>query len=105
MRLRRRHTERGIPQREYAFSEHVTAGTLSRWHISPVGPEGLKLGGGAPPALCFAGREWWNGWHINRYVTAFDLAADRDFVCRACADEWIRRVQTVIGLNLDAKET
>lgn len=76
----------------YAYSEHVTAGPTSREHISPA-DDGLKLGGGAPPALC--GRDWSNGWHLDRYVTAENLAASESFVCCACADEWTRRTKDI----------
>lgn len=75
---------------QYAYSEHVTAGSMSREHISPVEGE-LKLGGGAPPAIC--GRDWSNGWHINRIVTAENLAASESFVCLGCTDEWRRRAE------------
>ena len=73
---------------EHAFSEHVTAGPSTREHISPVGPEGLKLGGGAPRPLCYREKfAYWQGWHVQRTVTLPVLAKAKEqgWVCLACA--------------------
>lgn len=80
---------------QFAFCEPVTATPMSKEHIRPVGPEGLKLGGGVPvPALC--GRDLHMGWDLETPVTADmvdRLAAPRPgdgrvFLCGPCADAW-----------------
>lgn len=76
---------------KYAFSEVVTAGSSSPEHISPVGDEGLKLGGGAPEPLC--GMPWPNGWHLPRFVNEALIDAR---TCKRCADAW-RAVRGVSG--------
>jgi hypothetical protein len=83
------------PKPIYAFSEHVTAGPHSLWHISPVVSGELKLGGGAPAPLC--GRAWFNGWHLDAGLneeTGLLLTAwvnDQKIVCGGCAARWYEK--------------
>jgi len=67
---------------EYAFCEPVTASSHSRWHIRKVGPEGLKLGGGASAPLCFPERgwDWINGWDLEVAITEQHLGC----ACQMC---------------------
>lgn len=62
----------------FSYCEHVTA--MGPWHIREVGPEGIKLGGGAGPALCFAPRGWtWmNGWDIDVPLEETKYSAERN---------------------------
>ncbi len=75
-----------------SLCETVTAGPLASNHVRVVGPEGLKLGGGAPgAALC--GRDLAKGWDL-REINAQEIHrlsqsindAGRPWVCRPCAD-------------------
>lgn len=80
----------------FAFCEPVWATPTSCEHIRTVGPEGLKLGGGAPnPALC--GLDLRHGWDLKTEVTVesvTSLAApragdDRVFLCPDCAQAYL----------------
>lgn len=82
-----------------SLCETVTAGPLASNHVRRVGPEGLKLGGGAPgAALC--GRDLAKGWDL-RVADAASIRrgaetvndAGRPWVCRPCADEAL----TILG--------
>lgn len=81
------------PTLTLAYCETSSATTFSPHHVRVVGPEGLKLGGGAPgSALC--GRDLRHGWDV-REVSRDELVSarvDRDpdwpgHTCRACRDE------------------
>lgn len=93
----------GARDNHYAFSEHVSATSLGRWHISPVGREGLKLGGGAPPPLC-ASFERWQGWHINLMVNARPRAIRFESVCQACATAFKKIVDDVDAETAEPRE-
>jgi len=78
-----------------AFCEPVTATPFSHEHIRTVGPEGLKLGGGAPnTVLC--GRDLYGGWDLRSEVTpdlVLRLSTPREgdgrvFLCPECADAY-----------------
>ena len=58
---------------KFSFCEPVWATGRSRWHIRKVGPEGLKLGGGANAPLCWNPDEWQNGWDLDVEITEHHL--------------------------------
>ena len=80
-----------------AFCERSTATAFSKEHIRRVGPEGLKLGGGAPDTtLCDYPLS--GGWDLETPVTTERvrvLGSPRSgdghvFLCGVCRDEALR---------------
>jgi len=64
--------------KDYAFCEASTAGSLSKWHIRPLNGHKPKLGGGADtPALC--GRTV--SWDLEIVLTEYHLKTNACPIC------------------------
>lgn len=73
---------------EWAFCEPVWVTGPDPWHIRRVGKGGLKLSGGADAPLCFAGRDWINGWDLDVDITPEHL----EHACPRCVARYKQAV-------------
>jgi len=76
------------PETEFFYCEGVAASGRSRWHLRPVGPKGLMLGGGIDtPSLCGhldPQKPFGGGWDIQwrEKIVGQDLSSE--ITCPRC---------------------
>ncbi len=74
----------------FAFCESVGASGRSPWHIRPLGPAGLKPGGGIDtPPLC---KRFTGGWDLLVKIRPAHFKQQKDerrIVCPKCQDEYL----------------